>query len=385
MIQNTVLNVPTVALRGLTIFPGLLFHFDIGRPRSVKAIEEAMSTNQEVFLVTQRDIANDNPSEQDLYTMGTLCKVCQVLRVPGDTIRVLVEGISRAYLNKITKEEPLLTSDITLVDDTPISIITKRDIAMMRKVKDMFFECINTGPRLPDETYISIVDNDNPGYVSDFITHHTSFKYHDKQLLLNELNPRIRLSILTRLLAEEVKVRNVEQELAEKVKENMEKNERDYYLREQIKVLHEELGEGEDVYSESNSYIERIKKLGLDKDGEEKLVKEARRLAKMQPSSPESAVIRGYLDICLELPWNIIKTENNDIKKAKKILESDHYGMEKVKERILEFFAVKELTGGAKRPVPQAVPVSSKLPQNAPQEEYAAAASVMKGGPLCRS
>ena len=348
MIQKTVLNVPTVALRGLTIFPGILFHFDIGRPRSVKAIEESMSTNQEIFLVTQRDISNDNPAEDDLYTMGTLCRVCQVLRVPGDTIRVLVEGISRAYLNKVMESDPMIISDITLVDDTPINIITKRDIAMMRKIKDMFFECVSAGPRLPDETYISIVDNDNPGYVTDFIAHHTPFKYQEKQLLLNELNPRRRLSILTQLLAEEVKIHNVEQELAEKVKENMEKNERDYYLREQIKVLHEELGEGEDVFSESQSYIDKIKKLGLDFDSEDKLIKEARRLGKMQPSSPESAVVRGYLDICLDLPWNSVKIENNDIKKAKKILEADHYGMEKVKERILEFFAVKEFTGGVK-------------------------------------
>ena len=348
MTQNTLLNVPTVALRGLTIFPGILFHFDIGRPRSIRAIEEAMSKNQEVFLVTQRDISKDKPYEQDLYSMGTLCKVCQVLRVPGDSIRVLVEGISRARLNKITCEDPQLLSDITLVDDTPTNVISKRDIAMMRKIKDMFFECASAGNRVPDETYISIADNDNPGYVSDFVAHYSSFKYHDKQLLLNELNPRRRLSLLTQLLADEVKVRTVEQELAEKVKDNMEKNERDYYLREQIKVLHEELGEGEDALTESQSYIEKIRKLGLVEVEENKLIKEATRLAKMQPTSPESAVIRSYLDICIELPWNITKPENNDISKAKKILEADHYGMEKVKERILEFFAVKKLSGGIK-------------------------------------
>lgn len=348
MIQKNILNIPTVALRGLTIFPGILFHFDIGRPRSIRAIEEAMSKNQEVFLVTQRDISIDKPVEQDLYSVGTLCKICQVLRVPGDTIRVLVEGLSRARLDRISDDDPMLLSDITLIEDTSVSVITKRDIATMRKVKDMFFECVSSTPRLPDETYISIVDNDNPAYVSDFIAHYTSFKYHDKQLLLNELNPRRRLSILTQLLADEVKVRNVEQELAEKVKDNMEKNERDYYLREQIKVLHEELGEGEDALTESQSYIEKIKQLKLVPEEEIKLIKEAKRLSKMQPSSPESAVIRGYLDICVELPWNIVKTENNDISKARKILEADHYGMEKVKERILEFFAVKELTGGVK-------------------------------------
>ena len=348
MTERMKINIPTVALRGLCIYPGILFHFDIGRPRSIKAIEKAMSEGQEVFLVTQREIDNDDPSKKALYEIGTLCRICQVLRVPGDTLRVLVEGLSRAHLDDIHDVDPYISSTITLVDDVPVNLVTKRDIAQLRRAKELFFECASIGNRPQDESYLSIIDNEELGYVSDFIAHYTAFKYTEKQILLNELSPRRRLAILCDLLLEEMKVRSIEQELSEKVKENMDKNERDYYLREQIKVISEELGDGEDGLSESQSYIEKIKALGLDQDAEQKLVKEANRLSKMQPSSPESAVIRGYLDICVELPWNIVKEENNDIKKAKKILEADHFGMDQVKERILEFFAVKKLTGNVK-------------------------------------
>ncbi|MBO5973329.1 MAG: endopeptidase La, partial [Clostridia bacterium] len=348
MTEKMKINIPTVALRGLCIYPGILFHFDIGRPRSIKAIEKAMNEGQEVFLVTQRDIENDDPSMSALYEVGTLCRICQVLRVPGDTLRVLVEGLSRAHLDDIHDVDPYIRSTITLIDDEPVNMVTKRDIALLRRAKELFFECASIGNRPQDESYLSIVDNEDLGYVSDFIAHYTSFKFTEKQSVLDELNPRRRLSVLCDLLLEEMKVRSIEQELSDKVKENMEKNERYYYLREQIKVISEELGDGEDGLSESQAYIEKIKALGLDEESEQKLCKEANRLSKMQPSSPESAVIRGYLDICVELPWNIVKKENNDIRKAKKILEADHFGMDKVKERILEFFAVKKLTGGVK-------------------------------------
>jgi len=307
-----------------------------------------MSGDQDVFLVTQRNITDDEPSMESLYTVGTICKIRQVLKVPGDTIRVLVEGISRASLDNIADIDPFIRANITYIDDVRVQIITKRDIAHLRRVKELFFECMALGPRPQDESYLSIVDNDNIAYVTDFIAHYIPFKYTDKQRLLVETSPRKRVAILTQLLMEELKVRSIEQELSEKVRENMDKNERDYYLREQIKVITEELGDGEDALGESQRYIDKIKALSLDNEAENKLIREAQRLGKMQPSSPESAVIRGYLDVCLELPWNTIKKENGDIKKAKAILESDHYGLTDVKERILELFAVKKLTGGVK-------------------------------------
>ncbi|MBQ7624728.1 MAG: endopeptidase La [Clostridia bacterium] len=347
MTEKNLYNIPCVALRGMTIFPNVLFHFDVGRAKSIKAIETALEKSQEVFLVTQKDITEDDPSQDGLYSIGTLCKVCQTLRVPGDTVRVLVEGLSRAYLNFADSSDDFIKADITVIEDIPAKIVSQRDIALMRRVKEQFYEFAPDG-QVPNEILVNISDNEDISFVSDYIAHYSPIKYEYKQQLLSESSPRRRLSMLDSFLNEEHKIRAVEEEISGKVRSNMDKNERDYYLREQIKVLSEELGEGEDPKSESSEYITKIKELHLSGDSEAKLIKEAKRLSKMPPSSPESAVITSYLDEVLDLPWNSFKEVNYDISKASEILDRDHYGLEKVKERILESFAVLKRTGNIK-------------------------------------
>ena len=346
---NKVVNqVPTLALRGITVFPGALFHFDVGRQKSIRAMEYAMANGQRIFLVTQRDVSVDDPGQEDLYSMGTYCKVRQILKIPGDNIRVLVEGKQRALLRGICGGEPFLTADIELLPEISINRITKRDQASLRNAQELFMEYTTLMPQTASDIIMQVMAARDPGTLSDYIAQNVQMNFENKQMLLELQDPRRRMALLLRLLAQEIEILQLEQDIQEKVKTQMDKGQRDYYLREQIKAINEELGEGEDASQEAQEYLDKIAAKNLPAEVEEKLVKEVKRLAKMQSSSPESGVSRSYLDVCLDLPWTETKKENDDIKKARAILDEDHYGLEKVKERILEFFAVKNLTGGVK-------------------------------------
>ena len=346
---NKVVNqVPTLALRGITVFPGALFHFDVGRQKSIRAMEYAMANGQRIFLVTQRDVSVDDPGQEDLYSMGTYCKVRQILKIPGDNIRVLVEGKQRALLRGICGGEPFLTADIELLPEISINRITKRDQASLRNAQELFMEYTTLMPQTASDIIMQVMAARDPGTLSDYIAQNVQMNFENKQMLLELQDPRRRMALLLRLLAQEIEILQLEQDIQEKVKAQMDKGQRDYYLREQIKAINEELGEGEDASQEAQEYMNKIAAKNLPAEVEEKLVKEVKRLAKMQSSSPESGVSRSYLDVCLDLPWTETKKENDDIKKARAILDEDHYGLEKVKERILEFFAVKNLTGGVK-------------------------------------
>ena len=345
---KSISDVPTLALRGITVFPGALFHFDVGRQKSIQALEQAMNGGQRIFLVTQRDISTDTPEQKDLYEMGTYCRVRQILKIPGDNIRVLVEGKQRARLDAIRQSDPYLSADLTLLPQLTMLRRYKRDQALLRQMQELFLEYVGLVPQMSSEVVMTVMDGTEPDVLTDYIAQNIQLKYDAKQELLEELDPRRRMSMLVRVLAEEIEILQLEQDIQDKVKNAIDKNQRDYYLREQAKAISEELGEGEDSLSESQTYLTKIEKKKLPDEARDKMVQEAKRLARMQPSSPESGVIRGWLDVCLELPFTETKAENDNIKKAAAILDEDHYGLQKVKERILEFFAVKSLTGGVK-------------------------------------
>lgn len=345
---RSITDIPTLALRGITVFPGALFHFDVGRQKSIQALEQAMQSGQRIFLITQRDMTTDAPEQKDLYTMGTYCRVRQILKLPGDNMRVLVEGKQRARLDALRQTEPYLSADITLLPQRPIAHRTKRDQALLRNLQELFLEYVALVPQISSEVVLTVMDGREPEILTDYIAQNIQMKYDMKQALLEQTDPRRRISMLIRALAQEIEILQLEQEIQDKVKNQMDKSQRDYYLREQAKAISEELGEGEDAQGEAQQYLDRIEKDKYPAEVKEKLIQEAKRLSRMQAASPESAVIRGWLDVCIDLPWAKTKPENSDIKKARAILEEDHYGLEKVKERILEFFAVKNLTGGVK-------------------------------------
>lgn len=336
------LRLPFLALRGLNVFPGLTVHFDVGRKKSIKAVEEAMRNNQEIFLVTQKDIQDDDPGQSGLYAIGTVSTVKQVLRLPGDTIRVLVEGKYRACLKEFIQSEPYLYGRVESVSEPVCGKTSSRAEALLREAANLYEQFLELSGRNGQEGLMQVISSKDPGFVADFITQNSSVNYTDKQRVLEQLNPMRRLELACILLGRELDIMHLEAEIQEKVQENVNKGQRDYYLREQMRVIQTELGE-DDEEEELYNYENRISELKLAPEIEEKLNKEVRRLGKQPSNSQEAAVIRTYLDTVLELPWNTRTKERVDIKTARKILDDDHFGLEKVKERILEVFAVRKM------------------------------------------
>ena len=335
-------RLPILALRGLNVFPNMTIHFDVGRRKSIRAVEEAMRGNQEIFLVTQKDIQIDDPKVKDLYNIGTVSVVKQVLRLPGDTIRVLVEGKYRASLSECIQMEPYLFGRVTSVPDMPYNKNQNKADALIRQAQ-MFYDHFMdlSGRNLPDGM-ISIMSSDDVGFIADYIMQNSSVNYTDKQRVLEQLYPMKRLEMACILLGKELDIMQLEADIQERVQENVNKGQRDYYLREQMRVIQQELGE-EDEGEEIRTYQKKIRDLKLAEEVEEKLLKEVKRLSKQQPNSAEAAVIRTYLDTCLELPWNKRTKERVDIRAAEKRLNDDHFGLDKVKSRILETLAVRKM------------------------------------------
>ena len=341
-------NIPTMALVGITVFPNTVFHFDVGRPISVNALNKSMASDQKIFLVSQKDMATEVPCFDDIFRMGTIARIKQVLKMPGGTLRVLAEGESRAIVYAPLSGSDYLRCDAYIIEGFEKPAVTKRDQATVRMLRDLFMQYGELAPKMGGDVMMKIFDSDDMEYLSDFIAQNIFIQHTDKQIILEEGDARKRCALLIQMLTREIDILEIEQEIQNKVKDQMDKNQRDYYLREQIRAINEELGDGEDAAGEARAYSDKIKELKFQKDVEEKLLKETTRLAKMQASSPESGVIRSYLDAVLELPWHKTTEENDSIEKAEKILDADHYGLEKVKERILEFFAVKTISGGIK-------------------------------------
>lgn len=345
MQTNTMVAMPALALRGLTIFPNMLLHFDVGRESSIKALDEAMTSGQTIFLVAQRDLAVENPQEGDLYTIGTISNVRQILRLPGDNVRVMVEGISRGRLCHVVESAPYLVAQ---VEEIPAEVSVKRSArteALIRQTYELFESYIELAPKMTQDILLSVLSSEDPGYIADYIAQNLPMRTGDKQVILEELRPVRRLEKLSQNLRREVEILELEQEMQNKVRDQLTRSQRDYVLREQLKVLQQELGEDQQGSGdqEFDDYRRQISAAKLPEEVREKLEKELRRLEKQPFGSAEATVIRNYLDTVLELPWGKKTKERVNVEAARKVLDTDHYGLDKVKERILEFLAVKQL------------------------------------------
>ncbi len=344
-----ILRLPTIALRGLVVFPGNVIHFEVGREKSIAAIEWAMNNNNAVFLVAQRDMDVDEPAFKDLYNYGVVAEVKQILRVSDDLVKVLVEGRYRAKLLTIDATGRFMLASTKAV---PLRAIRNADTAkveaLIRSIRDVFEEYFSLNRRFPKDVMYSILTQENPALLCDYIPANFLFKYTEKQEILNENSIVARLEKILDLIRKETKILRIEKDIQHKVSEQMDKNQRDYYLREQMRVISDELDEGDDVRNDAQTYKQKIEALELPEEASEKLLKEAERLSRMQGSSQEAIVIRTYLDTCLDMPWNVYTKDKLDINKAAAMLDKEHYGMKKVKERILEILAVRKLAPDAK-------------------------------------
>lgn len=340
---------PVLALRGLTVFPQLLLHFDVGRTSSIQALEEAMGENREIFLVTQRDLTVENPAQRDLYAIGTIAEVKQILRLPENGVRVMVEGKSRGRLVELLSSEPYITAHVEyLAEIIPARGNSPRTEAAIRQIYNLMERYTELSDRVTPEIYLKLLASDDPGYVADYAAQNLPLRFEDKQAVLEELRPIRRLDRLCRILGREVEILEVESELASKIHEQVASSQRSYFLREQLRVIQRELGEEEDEDGEIADYRRRITQAKLPDEVREKLLKEVRHLEKQPYGSSEAAVIRTYLDTCLELPWQVRTKERANVAAVSRVLDAEHYGLDKVKERILEFVAVKQLAPGLK-------------------------------------
>ena len=334
-------KLPVLALRGLTVFPDQTVHFDVGRAKSVLALEAAMKADQTLFLVPQKDLLVDDPKLADLYSIGTVAKVKQVLKTQTENLRVLVTGICRGRITELSQSEPYLYGNIEAVAQQKEEDSIRAQ-ALRREANALYGLYLQMSEHPAQTVYLQMMASTSNGFLADSIAQNSGIEFPDKAKLLCMLNPTRRLETALRLLQREVEMLRVEAEIQEKTKAALDQNQRDYYLREQMKVIREELGE-EDDENECESYAASIRGLKLDKDVEKKLLKDVERLKKQPFGSSEGAVLRNYLDTVLELPWNVKTKERVDVAAARKILEKDHFGMEKVKERILETIAVRQM------------------------------------------
>ena len=344
-------NLPLIPLRGLAIFPYMVLHFDVGREKSISALEEAMLEDQLVFLAVQKDPEIDIPTKDDFYHVGTICKVKQMLKLPGNTIRVLVEGISRGKISKLTQEEPFFRADIDEVEYDEEALQDKEIEAIMRAVYDSFEEYVNIGNKVSPEILMTITDIEEPSRFVDTIAANMLLKPSQKQEILEIFNPKERLEFIYKILLEEIEVLEIEKKINMRVKKQVNKIQKEYYLREQMKAIQKELGEDADTADELSEYRSKLDKMKLSKEIKEKVTKEIERLSRMSPSSAEGAIIRNYLDTFFALPWEKETKDKLEIKEAEKILNQDHFGLEKVKERILEYLAVRKLAKSMKGPI----------------------------------
>ena len=334
-------KMPILALRGLAVFPEQTVHFDVGRPKSIKALDAAMKQDQTLLLIPQKDMLVDDPKLIDLYSVGTVAKVKQVLKTQGENLRVLVTGVCRGKITEMSQTEPFMSGIVESVPapDTGDSL---RSHALRREAVNLYGLYLQMSEHPAQAVHLRMMSSESSGFVADAIAQNSGIDFPDKAKLLCQLNPIRRLETALRLLRQEVEMLRLETDIQEKTRSAIDQNQKDYYLREQIKVIREELGEGNEE-SEFETYIKKICDLHLAEEHEKKLLKDVERLKKQPFGSSEGAVLRNYLDTILELPWNVRTKERVDVAAARKILEHDHFGLEKVKERILETIAVRQM------------------------------------------
>lgn len=334
-------NMPILALRGIVIFPDQTIHFDVGRMKSVLALDAAMKKDQILMLVPQKDILHDDPKLKDLYPIGTVVRVKQVLKSQGENVRVLVNGLHRARIISQTQFEPYLSGTVEPVEDSLWSE-NLRTVALLREANSLFSSYLEFAEKPAQSIQLRMISSSDCGFVADSIAQNSTMDYRDKAKILCQLNPVRRLENVITMLRKEVALLEMESDIQEKTRVYIDQEQRDYYLREQMKVIRDELGEGEDE-SEFSEYEKKILKLHLPEESEKKVLKDLERLKKQPFGSAEASVLRNYLDTLLELPWNQYTKERIDVESARKILNRDHYGLEKVKERILETIAVRQM------------------------------------------
>ena len=340
--ENEIRTLPMLPLRGLSVFPAMLLSFDVERNASVAALDAAVRGDHLIFLAAQKDIATDVPEEKDIYHVGTVCRVRQQLRQPHSSCRVMVEGLYRAEAISMDTEGKVYSAQVTRLDDKPEKVSAVRKEALVRSCLSLFNEYLQMNPDMMNEQLLNILANPDIGYVISYIAQNVHFSLEDKQRLLEEVYPSRRLTLLNKLLNNELDILAIEKELNDATQEQVNRSQREYYLREEMKIIQAELGD--DVQDDIEDYREKINALPVSEEIRTKLLKEVSRLSKQPFGSSEAAVIRGYLDVCLEIPWNQKTQETVDLKKARKILDDDHFGLEKVKERIIEYLAVKKLS-----------------------------------------
>jgi len=347
--NDKIMSMPLIPLRGLSVFPYMVLHFDVGREKSIKALEEAMIYDQKIFLTTQRDIDVDLPSTEDFYEIGTICKIKQMLKLPGDAIRVLVEGVSRGKVETIIFEEPYFKARILKIEE---DVTRDRETeALMRSCLTAFEKYIAVSNRVSPEVMLSMTTIEEPGRFADVLASNMVLKSEQKQEILEAVEPKKRLTAIYAILLSEIEIMEVEKQINEKVRKQINKMQKEYYLREQMKAIREELGEDFDPDDEIEELYKKLDKLKLEKKIADKVAKEIERLSRMSPASAESTVVRSYVNWILDLPWNKKTKDTLDISKARTILDEDHYGLKSVKERVLEYLAIRELTKSLKGPI----------------------------------
>ena len=347
--EEQIMNMPAVALRGLTILPGMIAHFDISRERSLRAVEEAMEQDQKIYLVTQRNVDSEDPTQEDLYQMGIVADIKQVVRLQNDVVRILVDGISRAALLGFTGNEKYLEAEICYCDSNADSLPDDLREAMLLGVREAFHRYAAVVGKISKELIRQIDQYEDLEKLIDYVTNNLPVSYELKQQVLEAEDINDRYQVIVSLLLSQVEVISIKNELQKKVKVRVDKHQKEYVLREQLGVIREELGENAD--SEADEYEKKLSELDAPDYVKEKTKKEIKRFRNMSSSSSESTVERGYIETVLELPWNRMSVDNKDLDHAAQVLDDDHYGLKDVKERILEFLAVRNLTSKAESPI----------------------------------
>lgn len=347
--EEQIMNMPAVALRGLTILPGMIAHFDISRERSLRAVEEAMERDQKIYLVTQRNVNSEDPTQEDLYQMGIVADIKQVVRLQNDVVRILVDGISRAALLGFTGNEKYLEAEICYCDSNADSLPEDLREAMLLGVREAFHRYAAVVGKISKELIRQIDQYEDLEKLIDYVTNNLPVSYELKQQVLEAEDINDRYQVIVSLLLSQVEVISIKNELQKKVKVRVDKHQKEYVLREQLGVIREELGENAD--SEADEYEKKLSELDAPDYVKEKTKKEIKRFRNMSSSSSESTVERGYIETVLELPWNKMSVDNKDLDHAAQVLDDDHYGLKDVKERILEFLAVRNLTSKGESPI----------------------------------
>ncbi|MGA9287827.1 MAG: LON peptidase substrate-binding domain-containing protein, partial [Anaerobacillus sp.] len=342
-------TLPLLPLRGLLVYPSMVLHLDVGRDKSVQALEKVMMDDQQIFLSTQKEVEIETPEEKDIYEIGTLATVKQMLKLPNGTIRVLVEGLQRGKIVDFKDTEEFYEVEIEQIDES--ADMNVEEEALMRTVLDLFEQYIKVSKKVTAETFASVSDIEQPGRLADIIASHLSLKIRQKQEILETYSSEERLNKLIEILQNEKDVIDLEKKIGQRVKRSMEKTQKEYYLREQMKAIQKELGEKEGKTGEIATLKEKIEEANMPENVLEMALKELDRYEKIPQSSAESSVIRNYIDWLIQVPWSKETTDNLDINHAEKILDEDHYGLEKVKERVLEYLAVQQMTKSLKGPI----------------------------------